>query len=118
MKRINIPEQKEEATYYSDFSGKCFGEAYPPVEVKLEFNYGSKYDGAELELHLSDEEAKSILDFIKSKISDNYKKDLEKQLKNCERQYDDSMQFRDWDSCKYSEYNVSLLEYILDKNHE
>ena len=46
MKKITKPKQKEEAVYYSDFSGKCFGEYAPPVRLKLEFGYGSIYDGS------------------------------------------------------------------------
>jgi len=54
VKKITKPFCREEATYYSDFSGKCFGECGPDITLKLEFGYGSKYDGAAIELHLSD----------------------------------------------------------------
>ena len=49
MKKVIVPEQREEANYYSDFSGQPLGDGYePPVILKLEFNYGSDYDGSEI----------------------------------------------------------------------
>ena len=39
MKKVTKPAEKEEAVYYSDFSGKTFGEFFPHVEVNIEFNY-------------------------------------------------------------------------------
>jgi hypothetical protein len=39
MKKTTRPAQREEAVYYSDFSGKCFGEI-PPIELKIEFGDG------------------------------------------------------------------------------
>jgi hypothetical protein len=48
MKKITKPAEKEEFVYYSDFSGKHMGDICSPVEVKIDFNYGSKRDGANL----------------------------------------------------------------------
>lgn len=81
MKKILKPSEKEEAEYRSDFSDKSFIRFDPDVEIKFEFNYGSKFDGANLELHLTDEESKVILDFIRSKLSQEKKKDLRDELK-------------------------------------
>ena len=62
MKKIITPKQHEEASYFSDFTGKPFGDFFhPPVELKLSFNYGSKYDSSEITFHLSDEDIEPIL---------------------------------------------------------
>ena len=65
MKKITKPAVKEESVHYTDFEGKCLGEWPVPVELKLEFSYGSKYDGASLRLDLDDGEVKPILDLIR-----------------------------------------------------
>ena len=61
--------QKEHVEYMSDFSDRCFDSFYPDVEVKFEFNYGSEFDGSRVEFHLTDQEAKHVLDFIKMNLS-------------------------------------------------
>jgi hypothetical protein len=114
MKKIIKPHEKEQATYYSDFSGKYFGEWIPPVELKIEFNYGSKYDGSEISLHLSDEEIELLLDVIKLKMSNDYKQSLKKQLAIEEKEYCESVDFRDWESCEQKQNSVHLIEYLLD----
>jgi hypothetical protein len=55
VKKITKPAEKEEAVYYSDFSGKCFGEFNAPVQLKIEFNYGSIYDGSKFTFDLDDD---------------------------------------------------------------
>jgi hypothetical protein len=68
MKKILKPQEQEEVVYYSDFSGKLlqasdtFG---PPIEIKIFFNYGSKYDTENLELHLDDEDYILIKNLLK-----------------------------------------------------
>ena len=52
MKKIIKPAEREEAVYYSDFTGKVLNECGPDITLKLDFHYGSKRDGANLELHL------------------------------------------------------------------
>ena len=69
MKKVTTPESKEEAVYYSDFSGKLLGELEPPVVLTINFNYGSKMDGALLRLDLTDEEIEDIIDLIKNKLN-------------------------------------------------
>lgn len=115
MKKIIKPLEKEEATYYSDFSGKCFGEWYPPVEVKIEFNYGSKYDSSKIVLHLSDKEAESLIDLVKTKLSDDYKDHLKKELHKQDEEYCEHVDFRDWESCEQKINSIALIEYLLDK---
>lgn len=114
MKKIIKPLEKEQAAYYSDFSGKCFGEWGGPVDVKIEFNYGSKYDGSQISLHLSDEEAQHLLDCIKLKLSPDYKLSLKKQLDKQEKEYCESADFRDWESCGQKQNSIDLIEYLLD----
>jgi hypothetical protein len=69
MKIIVKPMEEEEIEYRSDFSDKSFLGFDPHVVIKFDFNYGSKYDGENLEFHLTDEEAGHVLDFIKMNLS-------------------------------------------------
>ena len=88
MKKVIVPEQKEEANYFSDFTGQPFGDLYhPPVTLRLEFNYDSKYDGSEITLHLSDKDVAPILDLISSKLNPDFKKSLEVELEENDEQY-------------------------------
>ena len=118
MKKITKPAEREEATYYSDFSGKCFGELHPPVELKIEFNYGSKHDGSLIGLHLTDEETNLFLDIIKKNMSENYKAFLQKRLEDYDKQYQESCDFRDWDSCELTGNSIDLLKNLLDVKEE
>ena len=76
MKKITKPAEKEEAVYYSDFSGKCFGDFHPHIELIIDFNYGSKYDGSKLRFDLDDKDTEDILALLKSKLSNDSKKAL------------------------------------------
>jgi hypothetical protein len=118
MKKITKPAEREEAVFYSDFSGKILDESFPPVEVKIEFNYGSKRDGASLQLHLDDEDVKPIIDLIKQKMSSDLKEQIKKQLEKQEKDFDDSMQFRDWGSCDYLTNSMWFLRELLDIKEE
>ena len=80
MKKITKPAEREEAVYYSDFTGKVLNECGPDITLKLDFHYGSKRDGANLELHLSDDDIAPFIDLIKSKISLDLKEYLKKKL--------------------------------------
>jgi len=113
MKKITKPAQREEAVYYSDFSGKCFGEAHPPVELILDFGYGSGYDGSKLTFHLDDKDVEDILLLLKSNLSNETKKQFKEKLVKLEEDFDDSMQMRDWNSCDYICNNKDLLERIV-----
>jgi hypothetical protein len=118
MKKITKPAEREEAVFYSDFSGKNLGDCIPPIEVKIEFNYGSKKDGATLNLHLDDEDINPLLDLIKKSISEDFKKELIKKLKQQEKYFEDSMQFRDWTSCDYTSNSLWFLRELLDIKDE
>ena len=115
MKKITKPAEREESVYYSDFSGKVLNECGPDVTLKLSFGYGSKRDGAELELHLNDKDADSIISLIKEKISIDLKKVLKNKLNSLERNFDDSMQMRDWDSTDYLTNSIWFIREILDE---
>ena len=107
MKKIIKPSEK-------DFSGKCFGECHPPVEIKIEFNYGSKHDGSLIGLHLTDEEANLFLELIKKNMSENYKAFLYKKIEEYDNQYQSDCDFRDWDSCESTGNSIDLLKKLLD----
>ena len=114
MKKIIKPAEKAVCVYFSDFSGKLFGEFDPEVKIKIEFNYGSIYDGTEIEFHATDEEISSILEHIKEKRSEDYKKSIQQRLDSTERNFEKSMQMRDWGSCDYESNSLHFLRYMLD----
>lgn len=114
MKKIIKPAEKEEAVYYSDFTGKAFGGHGSPIDIKISFNYGSDRDGATLSLHCDDKDIKPIIELIKQKLSSNTKKHLKKRLKDCQKSFDESMQFRDWDSCDLISNDIWLIRELLD----
>lgn len=99
MKKIIKPAEREEAVYYSDFSGKNLGKFAVPVELKISCGYESKYDGSEIALHLDDDDLEKILSMVKTLVSENFKKSVLEKNKKFEKNYEDSMQMRDWDYC-------------------
>ena len=99
MKKITNPAEKEEAVYYSDFSGKCLGEMPAPIEISIDFSYGSKHDGTKLKLQLEDEDVGPLLELIKSSVSEDFKFHIKKIITEQEKSYEDSMQMRDWGCC-------------------
>ena len=80
MKKVLTPKQEEESVYYSDFKGKCFGQFEPPITIKISFNYGSKNDGEEIEIHLTDEELKPVLELIENKMCEESKEKIKRIL--------------------------------------
>lgn len=114
MKKVLKPATREEAIYYSDFSGKCFGELSPPVELTISCSYGSKHDGAGIELHLDDEEIKPFLELIKKSISEDCKNKIKKQLEAAENNYEGAMQMRDWEHCDIVSNSIWFWREILN----
>lgn len=68
----------EESVCYSDFSGKCF-DICPQSEVRIEFNYGSGFDGESLTLHLTEEEAKDLLKWVSLHLTEDAIESLSKE---------------------------------------
>lgn len=114
MKKITKPAEREESVYYSDFTGKVLNECGPDITLKLDFHYGSKRDGVNLELHLCDEDVVPFIDLIKSKISLDLKEYLKKKLNKEEESFADSMQMRDWNGCDYTTNSIWFLRELLD----
>ena len=112
MKKTTKPAQREEATYYSDFSGKCFGEI-SPIELKIEFGYGSKYDGSNLSFDLDDKDVEDLLFFLKSKLSNDIKKSLKTMYTILDEKYEDSIQSRDWTDCEFICNEKDLLKKLI-----
>lgn len=104
MKKTIVPSSKEEAVYYSDFTGKFFNTVGPDVNVTLTFNYGSKYDGAVFNLDLTDEETGLLLDLIKTKLSAENKQKFQKILYG-----------KDHPRSGHNSSFCDLLEYLLQK---
>lgn len=84
MKKVLKPSEPEEAVYYSDFSGKLFDDNMVPATIKIECDYGSEYDEARIELHLTDKELKNLLVYIKDRLCQESKEELKKQIANLE----------------------------------
>lgn len=114
MKQIIEPAKKERAIYSSDFSDQKYNDFGPPVELQINFNYGSRYDGAQLSLHLDDNDIESILEFIKKKINHQYKAHMTSLLDKYEKQYNDAMDFREWEHCDLIGRSIDLIKYVVD----
>jgi hypothetical protein len=116
MKKIIVPKQNEEANYFSDFSGQPFGDLYqPPVTLKLEFNYGSDYDGSEITLHLSDRDVQPIIDLISTKLNPDFKKQLEQEFTENDEEYFNAIEARDPMECEYRVSCNNLLKKLLGR---
>jgi hypothetical protein len=102
MKKIIQPEQAEESLYFSDFTGKPFMDGLPPsIELKFNFNFGSKYDGASLNFDLSDQDFESLLPILREKLSTDAKKELETTLHQLDLQLEDGIQSKCYSTCEY-----------------
>ena len=95
MKKIIKPAQKEKAEYFSDFSNTSFDCFEPEAQIKFEFNYGSEFDGSSVEFHLTGEEAKHVLDFIRMNLSEDKTTELQDRLESTNEDYDDNMDEED-----------------------
>jgi len=119
MKKITKPSQQEESIYYSDFSGRLLDQFGPPVQLKINFNYGSKYDNSALELDLTDEEVLPLLKLIASKLSEEKRKELLVAAEKIEPLIESAIEARDWESSDiyYNAYNnnMGLYDLMLDK---
>lgn len=118
MKKIIKPLTQEEAECYSDFSGERFHLDIPEATIKISFDYGSQFDDSEIEFHLSDEEVKDVLNFIKTKMSDKTKQHLrEKYIKDvidCKSKIAN----KDWNAWEQYSSNVALWKYFLNQDDE
>jgi uncharacterized protein YwgA len=99
MKKVLKPSEPEDAIYYSDFSGRLF-EQFVPVTVTIECNYGSKYDGSKIELHLSDKGLDNLLIYLKDRLCKETKEEIKRQIDS---------------SCQSSDdlYNNSLYKKLI-----
>lgn len=113
MKKIIKPSTREEAVYYSDFSGKCFDKFHSPISLTLDFGYGSQYDGSKLNFDLDDDDVECLLDLLKTKLSIDAKTHLKKRLRNLDNEYCCSVEFRDWDNCNLIGNNQDLIKRII-----
>jgi hypothetical protein len=117
MKKIIKPAVSEEAVYISDFTEFDFEKFDPHVELKLSFNYGSKYDGTDFVLHLTDDEIMPILEVIKNNLSESFKKEINRQLKFAEKNQEELIQSRDWSACEYGQKAIDFISIFTDKNN-
>jgi hypothetical protein len=112
MKKVIVPKTYEQAVYYSDFTGKCFS-MLPNVELTIEFNYGSKFDGTSLKLELSDEDIMPIIDLIKSKLSEDYKFKLKSENFINNINHDDAMDSRDFSQAELYSNKLELNKILI-----
>jgi hypothetical protein len=113
MKKVLKPAEKEESAYYSDFSGKPLGEYGPEAKLIMDFSYGSKYDGSAFTLHLSDKDAEEILNILSSKLTEEARKEIQKNLEQFDSRYDDAMDSRAWHECDILHNNREVLKKLL-----
>lgn len=112
MKKIIKKSIREEFEIYSDFSGELLPYSVP-VNVKLQFGYGSEFDMADLELHLSDEDSKELLELIKSKLHDKTKTIIKENLKSLLDENDDAIDSRDWTASDITFNHISFQKFLL-----
>lgn len=116
MKKIIVPKQYEEATYFSDFTGEPFGDLFqPPVTLKLEFNYGSKYDSSDMALHLSDKDVEPILELIKTKLNPDVQKILKEAFDENDDAFQDALDARDPVECEIRINNNNLIKRLINE---
>lgn len=114
MKKVLRPAETEEAAYYSDFTGKPLSESGPDVKLVMDFSYGSEYDGSAFTLHLSDEDAKQVLSFLASKLSQDCRKEIQKNIEQFDQRHEDAMDSRAWDECDFYHNNREVLKKLLN----
>ena len=114
VKKITKPAEREESVYYSDVSGKIFDQFGPEVEISVEFNYGSKFDGSKLHFHLTDKESLELLRVFKQKLSMEFKVGIKQQLGLMEDSYDDSVSTRDWSNCESLSNSMELMRFLSE----
>lgn len=110
MKIVQSPAIPEKAVSVSDFSGKEFKFKTPEVQLNIDFNYGSKYDGARLSLDLFDSEASDILTMIFDRLHRSTRKHLEGMLKKSHEDYENCVEARDWSGCDQTCGKVALYQ--------
>lgn len=113
MKKIIKPLQEEEAEIYCDFSGERFVNDVPEVEVQLEFNYGTTFDCARLNLEIKETEFKEVLELIKSKLSDKSKEVLRERLYRINNRYWESVDARSYDESDHFASQKNFIEFLL-----
>lgn len=111
MKKVLKPFSAEEAVFYSDFSGKCFG-SLVPIKLTIEFDYGSQFDGSFLSLDLDDRDVADLLSLIKSRITTDKKDELLSKREELEQLYQESSECRDWGHCDQIFGHKSLNDYL------
>lgn len=116
MKKLIKAAEREQNKIHCDFNGKRFRYDIPEVILKLDFGYGSTFDDSSIEFHLSEKDAKEIMNLIKDKLHKNTKEHFEKMLKKESKNYSDSIQFRDYNACEYYGSNIALYKFFLGKN--
>jgi hypothetical protein len=98
VKKVLKPATREESVFYSDFSGQCFGDFEAPVNVTFSFNYGSRHDGSELVLDLTDKETDLLLEVVRTRLTNESK-----------RQFVTSLQ-----STSPNKARCSFVDFLLD----
>ena len=84
MKVIQVPAEKEEALYFSDFSGKPLDLCGPDITLTLDYGYGSIDDGTRIVLHLDDSDIRDVIELLSRKTNTNSKLAFFKKYYNIE----------------------------------
>ncbi len=113
MKIVQSPGIPEKAVSISDFSGKEFKFKTPEVQINIDFNYGSRYDGSRLSLDLFESEASEILNTIFARLHRSTRRHLESLLKKANEDYENSIDARDWSGCDQIHGRVTLYQEAI-----
>lgn len=111
MKKVIKPAALEQSERYCDFSGEKL--EYESCSLKIDFGYGSKYDGATLELDLSESAEELLIMFIKANLNPKSINNLKKDKKKLGKCYNDVFDARDWESTEYMQNGIDLLEELI-----
>ena len=69
MKIVQVPAEKEEALYFSDFTGKPLNPCGSDITLTIDFGFGSENDGRFITLHLDDSDIKEVLALLAKKTN-------------------------------------------------
>jgi len=113
MKTVITPATPEKAEYYSDFSGEPFEQGFPAVEVSIRCHYGSRRDGASVQLDLSDREADELLSWISKRLCKKSRDAFKKELASVNKNIESSIQCRDWQGADLSYDEADLIQFLV-----
>jgi len=115
MKKVIKEAVKEVSEHRSDFSNKKFTHGLPHACVVMEFGYGSRHDGARIEIDLSDAEAGEVIDFLAGKLCGAARRGILSKLRGLEGGIDEAIAARDWQDAETLYASADILRRLAGK---